>query len=155
MTSFLKAFLHFLQMNVISVVFASLCDCVSAWHSAQSNHSLQQGARMETWAFRTCLLPPFSAYMQREIAGCHTTCFPCGIDLKKERGSHAYNAWRSTSRFRVDKILIDSREQIPHGADSMRSRDASPRENVKKIRRNSRRRQCVLERFWIVGICRR
>ena len=90
--SFLKAFLHFLQMNDISVVFASLWDCVSAWHSAQSNHCLQQGARMETWAFKTCLLPPFSVDTERETSGCHTTCFPCGIELK-ERGSHAYNAW--------------------------------------------------------------
>jgi len=98
-TSFLKAFLHFLQMNVISADFASLWDCASAWHSAQSNHCLQQGARMETWAFRTCLLPSFSADLQRETVGRHTTCFRCGIDLKKERGSHAYNAWHFTLEF--------------------------------------------------------
>ena len=86
-------------MNVISVALASLWDCVSAWHSAQSNHCLQQGARMETWAFRTCLLSTFSVDTERETAGWRTTCCRCEIDLKKERGSHAYNAWHFTLKF--------------------------------------------------------
>ena len=32
--SFLNAFLHFLHMNTISIVFASGCCWFSAWHSA-------------------------------------------------------------------------------------------------------------------------
>ena len=34
--------------------------------------------------------------VEREITGWRTTCCRCGIDLKKERGSHAYNAWHFT-----------------------------------------------------------
>ena len=48
--------MHFLQINDISVVRVSLWVCDSAWHSGQSNHCLQHGARMETCAFRMCLL---------------------------------------------------------------------------------------------------
>ena len=43
-------------MNVISMVLASLCVWFSAWHSAQSYHCLQHGARIETCALRMCLL---------------------------------------------------------------------------------------------------
>lgn len=79
-----KAFLHFLQTKVISKLWASSWSEVSWWHSAQSNHfrpagarlassmvpehsdsqlDVQQGARMATWALRTCLL--------RSISGGH------------------------------------------------------------------------------------
>ena len=67
-----KAFLHFLQMKTISKLWSSGWSAVSWWHSAQSNHflpvcyehrmrgpaagHLQQGERMATWAFKTCLL---------------------------------------------------------------------------------------------------
>ena len=51
-----KAFLHFLQTKTISKLCSSGWSAVSWWHSAQSNHFLQHGERMATWALRTCLL---------------------------------------------------------------------------------------------------
>ncbi len=54
--SFRNAFLHFLHRNAISVVLANLWSSFSAWHSGQSNHCLQHGALIDTWAFKMCLL---------------------------------------------------------------------------------------------------
>ena len=62
-TSFLKTFLHFLQAKVISRVLSNSWSCVSAWHSGQSNHFLQHGALMETWALRMCLHILFGKYV--------------------------------------------------------------------------------------------
>ena len=71
-----NAFLHFLHINVISVVRASWWVSDSAWHSEQSNHCLQHGARMETWAFRMCLLyGPRSAFMPMKDYGDLTTLY--------------------------------------------------------------------------------
>lgn len=69
-----KAFRHFLQMKTISKLCSSGWSAVSWWHSAQSNHFLQHGERIETWAFRTCLL----LRCQRRTAGAGawlTTCW--------------------------------------------------------------------------------
>lgn len=60
-TFFLNVFLHFLQAKHISIVFLlgstyfKECFSVSWWHSGQSNHFLQHGALIETWAFNICL----------------------------------------------------------------------------------------------------
>lgn len=54
-----KHFLHFLQAKAISIVCLRVWSCVSAWHSAQSNHCLQHGERIETWALSMCLLGDF------------------------------------------------------------------------------------------------
>jgi len=130
-------------MNVISVDLASLWDCASAWHSAQSNHCLQQGARMETWAFRTCLLPTLSVDTQREMAGCRTTFCRCEIDLKnlKERGSHAYNAWHFSLEVPPQKkkhvIIL---ENFFTASTQSGDCNASPRKISKKTRENSRAR---------------
>lgn len=51
-----KAFLHFLQMKIMSKLCSRAWSALSWWQTAQSNHFLQQGERMETWALRTCLL---------------------------------------------------------------------------------------------------
>jgi hypothetical protein len=73
-----NAFLHFLHTKTISKLCRSGWSAASWWHSAQSNHFLpacyehlvrgaaveghsQQGERMATWAFRTCLLQGTSA----------------------------------------------------------------------------------------------
>ena len=50
-----KAFLHFLQAKAISIVFKRGWSVASSWHSGQSNHLLQHGARTDTCAFNTCL----------------------------------------------------------------------------------------------------
>jgi hypothetical protein len=57
-----KTFLHFLQAKIISVAPLSSWSCFSAWHSAQSNHCLQHGERIATWALRMCLLGHLLAY---------------------------------------------------------------------------------------------
>jgi hypothetical protein len=49
---FLKGFLHFLQANTISSVLRKGWSDTSWWHSAQSNHLLQQGARIATYVDR-------------------------------------------------------------------------------------------------------
>jgi hypothetical protein len=43
-------------MKIISKACSSGWSAVSWWHAAQSNHFLQHGERIETWALRTCLL---------------------------------------------------------------------------------------------------
>ena len=121
-------------MNVISVAFASLWDCDSAWHSAQSNHCLQQGARMETWAFRTCLLPSFSVGVRKErsLDGVPHVVV-CEIDLRNEQGSHAYNAWHTPRlKFRPCEIRNNFRDLVICTLSTRRGCDASPKENAKK-----------------------
>jgi hypothetical protein len=54
-----------LQTKTISKLCSSGWSAVSWWHSAQSNHFLQHGERMATWALRTCLLQSH----QRRLAG--------------------------------------------------------------------------------------
>ena len=52
-----KARLHFLHKKIISIVGMSSWSSphLSMWHSGQSNHNLQQGARTATCALRMCL----------------------------------------------------------------------------------------------------
>lgn len=64
-----KHFLHFLQAKTISVLFWRSWSWVSAWHSAQSNHFLQQGLRMATWALRMCLLRRSGGGQRRRVGG--------------------------------------------------------------------------------------
>lgn len=50
-----KTFLHFLQARMISMERKISWSWVSAWHSGQSNHSLQHWALTYTCAFKMCL----------------------------------------------------------------------------------------------------
>lgn len=56
LVSLRKHFLHFLHAKTTSTRCSSACASASLWHSAQSNHFWQHGERIETCAFRTCLL---------------------------------------------------------------------------------------------------
>lgn len=97
--SFRNAFLHFLHRKVISRVLASLCVWFSAWHSAQSYHCLQHGARMETCAFSTCLLCIASDYQSPKVAvslSILTTYALINGDVIKILNRNDY--WRQRSR---------------------------------------------------------